>query len=109
MDQQLPKHLVRSVEQLNEDQLHVLHHLVADRLRLAQQARTLYAMSNYHVLDRVAFSHNGKRYEGTVTRLNQKTVTVVLDGGDRWNVAPALLTKVDAAPRKPLALDVRDE
>src|SRR5919202_5620598 len=85
MDHQLPKPLLRMVDSLDEDQLHALYHVVARRLQLAQKAHAIVAMSQFHVLDRVSFVHNGKPYEGTVTRLND---------GTRWNVAPSLLTKV---------------
>jgi hypothetical protein len=94
MARQLPKQLLRMVETLDEDQLHMLYHVVAQRLQLAQKVHALAAMSQFHVLDRVSFVHNGKQYEGTVTRLNQKTISIVLDDGTRWNVAPSLLTKV---------------
>jgi len=94
MARQLPKQLLRMVETLDDDQLHALYHMVAQRLQLAQKAHALAAMSQFHVLDRVSFVHHGKQYEGTVTRLNQKTISIVLDDGTRWNVAPSLLTKV---------------
>ena len=104
MDRQLPKQLLRMIETLDEDQLHALYRIVAQRLQLAQKAQALSAMSRFHVLDRVSFFHNGKQYEGTVTRLNQKTISVMLDDGTRWNVAPSLLTKV--ADRKETALQL---
>ena len=31
---------------------------------------------------------------GTLTRYNKRTVTVIADGGERWNVAPSLLHRV---------------
>jgi hypothetical protein len=77
MGRQLPKQLLRMIEALDEDQLHALYHVVAQRLQLAQKAHALTAMSRFHVLDRVSFVHNGKQYEGTVTRLNQKTISIV--------------------------------
>ena len=104
MARQLPKQLLRMVETLDEDQLHALYHIVAQRLQLAQKAHALAAMSQFHVLDRVSFVHNGKQYEGTVTRLNQKTISIMLDDGTRWNVGPSLLTKV--ADRKEAALQL---
>jgi hypothetical protein len=107
MARQLPTPLLRMVATLNEDQLHALYHLVAQRLQLAQKAHALAAMSQFQVLDRVSFVHNGKQYEGTVTRLNQKTVSVMLEDGTRWNVAPSLLTKV--ADRKDTVLQLLRE
>jgi hypothetical protein len=73
MPARLPKQLLTLIDTLDEDQLHALYHRVAERLQLAQRAHTVYAMSQFHVLDRVSFVHNGKQYEGTLTRLNQKT------------------------------------
>ena len=94
MARQLPKPLLRLVDSLDEDQLQALYQVVVQRLQLAQKAHALAAMSQFHVLDRVLFVHNGKQYEGTVTRLNQKTISIMVDDGTRWNVAPSLLTKV---------------
>src|SRR5438034_8241382 len=102
MPARLPKQLLNIIDTLNEDQLHTLYHVVAERLQLAQRAQTVYAMSQFHVLDRVSFVHNGRRYEGTVIRLNQKTVAVTLDDGSRWNVAPGLLTNIDAGTTRSL-------
>lgn len=94
MARQLPRQLLHMVDTLDDEQLHALYHVVAQRLQLAAKAHALAAMLQFHVLDRVSFVHNGKQYEGTVTRLNQKTVSVMLEDGTRWNVAPSLLTKV---------------
>jgi hypothetical protein len=94
MPRQLPKQLLQMIEALDEEQLYALYHVVAQRLQLAQKVHALAAMSQFQILDRVSFSHHGKQYEGTVTRLNQKTISVTIDDGTRWNVAPALLTKV---------------
>ena len=104
MNRQLPKQLLRMVDMLDEAQLHALYHVVAQRLQLAQKAHALAAMSQFHVLDRVRFVHNGKQHEGTVTRLNQKTISIMLDDGARWNVAPSLLTKI--ADRQETALQL---
>lgn len=90
----LPKELLKMVNHLNEDELHVLHHVIAQRIRFFQTARAMYAMKNFNILDRVSFSHNGRYIEGTITRLNQKTITVTLDDGNHWNVSPGLLVKV---------------
>ncbi|HWS84692.1 MAG TPA: hypothetical protein VN207_10590 [Ktedonobacteraceae bacterium] len=95
MPQQLPKELINLIESLDEDQLHALNHLVVEQLRLVHHARTLNAMRSFHVMDRVWFTHNEKYYEGTITRLNQKTVSITLDDGNRWNVSPGVLTKID--------------
>jgi hypothetical protein len=53
MAHQLPKQLLRMVDTLDEEQLHALYHVVAQRLQLAQKAHALAAMSQFHVLERV--------------------------------------------------------
>ena len=34
---------------------------------------------------------------GMLTRYNQKTVTVITDAGQKWNVSPAVLSRVEPA------------
>lgn len=40
-----------------------------------------------------------------MTRYNKKTVTVVTDAGQHWNVSPSLLTKVESASARKAATD----
>lgn len=92
--QTLPDHIKQQVSQLNEDQLHELHHIVGERLRFFHKAKALFAMQDFQVLDRVHFDYHGERKIGTVTRLNQRTISVILDTGEQWKVAPDFLTKI---------------
>ncbi len=95
MLQPLPKSLLNIIETLNEDQLHTLYQVVAERLNLMHTARAMYAMKDFHTLEKVYFYHNGQRIEGTVTRLNQKTISVSTNDGGHWKVSPSFLTKTD--------------
>jgi hypothetical protein len=95
MPLQLPKELVKLIESFDEDQLRALNDLVVGQLRLIRHARTLDTMRSFHVEDRVWFTHNNSYYEGTVTRLNQKSISVTVDDGGRWNIHPELLKKID--------------
>jgi hypothetical protein len=38
-----------------------------------------------------------RRVEGVLVRYNKKSVTVITDEGERWNVAPGLLQRGTAA------------
>ena len=91
---QLLEQVLAIVEKLNEQELHRVHQAIAERLNLFHKVNTLYAMKDFHLLDRVSFTHNGTLYKGTVTRLNQKTITVTLDSGTKWTVHPSFLKKV---------------
>lgn len=94
MSQKLPDKIIRMVESLDPDQLHALYNVVAARLNLVHRMHALHAMQNFSFMDRVSFTNNGQYYEGIVTRLNQKTITVTLDNGNRWNVSPGSLIKL---------------
>ena len=51
-------------------------------------------MLDFRIGDRVTFRPEGHPVLfGIVTRYNRKTVTVITDSGQHWNVAPALLRK----------------
>ena len=60
-------------------------------------------MLGAHRNQRVSFEHQGGRLLGTLVKHNRKTVRVVTDNGQRWNISPHLLTPVkDAAePQRP--------
>ena len=53
-------------------------------------------MLEFKIGDRVTFQPPGQgRLEGMLTRYNQKTVTVITDAGQKWNVSPALLRRIE--------------
>ena len=52
-------------------------------------------MLEFSVGDRVSFHPEGREpLLGVLTRYNRKTVTVITDQGQRWNVSPGALRKV---------------
>ena len=55
-------------------------------------------MLEFKIGDRVSFQPPGQGHlEGMLTRYNRKTVTVITDTGQRWNVSPAVLSRVKPA------------
>jgi hypothetical protein len=49
-------------------------------------------MMQFHPGARVSFdSPRDERLSGTVMKFNRKTLTVVTDNGQRWNISPHLL------------------
>jgi hypothetical protein len=86
------------IDSLSEEELIALNHQVVARLRFLHQMRTHSAMLGFRIGERVSFHPaGGSAVFGILTRYNKKTVTVVTDSGENWNVAPGLLSKVDAA------------
>ncbi len=81
-----------NIDELSEAELIDLNHKVVERLRFLSQMRAHSQMLDYKIGERVTFHPDGyPSLVGIVTRYNRKSVTVVTDAGQRWNVAPALL------------------
>ena len=86
------------IDKLTEPELIDLNRRIIERLRLLQQMRAHRQMLAFKVGDRVTFQADGRgTVEGMLTRYNRKSVTVITDDGQHWNVSPALLSKA-AAP-----------
>jgi hypothetical protein len=99
-----------SIDHLSVDELVTLNHHIIERLKMLESLETHKSMMQFHSGARVSFdSPNGERLSGTVMKFNRKTVTVVTDNGQRWNISPHLLspiknvqagTVVDIKPQK---------
>lgn len=83
------------IENLSEEELRDLNQRIVQRLKLLTQMRIHSQMLDFNVGERVTFTSNGEPVIGTLIRYNRKTVTVVTDTGDRWNVSPGLLGKAE--------------
>jgi len=95
------------IDSLSEEELVELNHKVVARLRFLHQMRSHSAMLDFRIGERVKFHPDGRGVVcGTLTRYNRKTVTVVTDAGENWNVAPGLLSKVDSASAQKARPDV---
>ena len=84
------------IDKLTEAELIDLNNRVVARLQFLAQMRAHAQMLEFKIGDRVSFQPNGhRRIVGMLTRYNRKTVTVITDDGQRWNVSPRLLGPVD--------------
>ncbi|HWF13872.1 MAG TPA: hypothetical protein VG272_09080 [Candidatus Acidoferrales bacterium] len=86
------------IDSLTEEDLVELNHKIVARLRFLSQMRAHSAMLDFRIGERVKFSPGGRlEVFGVLTQYNKKTVTVITDSGEHWNVAPGLLKKVESA------------
>jgi hypothetical protein len=92
-----------NIDELTEAELIDLNHKIVERLRFLQQMRARDAMLQFSIGDRVAFDPpNQPATVGVLVKYNKKTVTIVADNGQRWNVSPALIRRAepkDITPR----------
>ena len=85
------------IDKLSEDELVDLNNRIVARLRFLNQMRAHSQMLDFRIGDRVTFQPEGRPpLFGIITRYNKKTVTVITDSGQHWNVAPGLLRKAAA-------------
>jgi hypothetical protein len=83
------------IDRLTESELIDLNHRIVARLRFLRQLDAHATMLEFRIGERVTFHPDGHPpVVGMITRYNKKTVTVVTDDGQRWNVAPQFLEPV---------------
>jgi hypothetical protein len=88
------------IDKLSEAELVDLNHRIVERLRFLSQMRRHSQMLDFKIGERVTFHPDGHPpLFGIVTRYNRKTVTVITDTGQHWNVAPGLLRQAPSAQR----------
>jgi len=82
------------IKSLNEEELRYLNRLIVERLKLISQAKSTKEMAKYNIGDLVEFQDNeGDIVSGRIIKLNKKTVSILTDGNQRWNVAPVFLRR----------------
>lgn len=83
------------IDRLSEQELIDLNHRIVERLRFLNHMRAHSQMLEFNIGDRVTFHPEGHPpVIGMLIRYNKKTVTVITDTGQHWNVSPGLLRKV---------------
>jgi hypothetical protein len=84
------------IDKLTEAELVDLNHRVVARLKMLNEMRAHSQMLEFKIGDRVSFQPEGQSpVVGMLTRYNRKTVTIITDEGQHWNVSPMLLRRVE--------------
>ena len=90
------------IDRLTKAELIDLNNRVVERLRFLHQMRSHAEMLEFRIGDRVEFQPEGHPLVvGMLTRYNKKTVTVITDAGQRWNVAPHFLRRASVVADQP--------
>ena len=86
------------IESLSYDDLVELNSKIVARLKFLDSVRAHKEMMRFNPGDPVCFEPPGRgRQFGTLVKYNKKTVTVITESRQRWNVSPHLLNKVKSA------------
>lgn len=87
------------IDKMTEAELVELNNRIVQRLKFLESMYHHSEMLKFNIGDKVSFEPAGRgRQTGTLVKYNQKTVTIVTDSGQRWNVSPSLVSKI-----KPIA------
>lgn len=85
------------IDGLTEAELIDLNNRVVERLKFLRHMRAHSQMLEFSIGDRVSFQPDGRPLlVGMLTRYNKKSVTVITESGEQWNVAPGLLRRVSS-------------
>lgn len=85
------------IDHLTIDELVALGNRVHERIKYLERHEVFQAMQRFNIGARVRF-HPGRHgpQTGTLTKFNQKSVTIAGDDGRQWRVPADILTPVDA-------------
>ncbi|WP_031434879.1 hypothetical protein [Methylomarinum vadi] len=90
-----------NIDHLSEEQLIELNHRIVERLKFLESMHTHNEMMQFNPGEQVSFEPPGRsRQVGTLVKYNKKTVTVITESGQRWNVSPHLLSKIKNVKQK---------
>lgn len=85
------------IDKLTEAQLIDLNNRVVARLKFLTQMRAHAHMLEFSIGERVSFQPEGQPViTGIVAKYNRKSVTVIAENGQQWNVAPVFLRKSES-------------
>ena len=85
------------IDKLTETELIDLNNRVVARLKFLHQMRAHADMLDFSIGERVSFQPDGHPVlTGIISKYNRKTVTVITENGQQWNVAPGFLRKAES-------------
>lgn len=83
------------IDSMSYDELVELNYKIVERLKFLDSMHTHIEMMQFSPGDQVSFEPPGRDKQfGTLVKYNKKTVTVITESGQKWNVSPHLLGKV---------------
>lgn len=87
------EHAAEVIDKLDLEDLKVLNKCIVSRMKMLYMSKNEQELSRFYPGNKVRFtSKNGGIKTGVVIRVNQKTVSVVIDGEEGWwKVSPQML------------------
>ncbi len=84
-----------NIDDLTESELMALNHQIVERLKFLESVNIHHEMTQFSPGEQVSFDPPGREKQiAILVKFNKKTVTVITEDGQKWNVSPHLLSKV---------------
>lgn len=88
------------IDKLSEKELIELNNKIIARLQFLNEMRAHSQMLEFNIGERVSFKPDGRpEIFGILTKYNKKTVTVITEDGEHWNISPMFIKKVKTKQR----------
>ena len=82
------------IDKLTKKELIDLNNRIVERLKFLRSIRDHVDMMEFSIGEKVCFNPHGRGEQvGVLAKYNKKTVTIIAENGERWNVSPSLLAK----------------
>ena len=89
------------IDKLTEQELIELNHKIVERLKFLASMRAHAEMLEFNIGETVSFSPPGHgELTGMLVQYNKKTVTILTEDGQKWNVSPHLLERAKKPKRQ---------
>jgi len=89
------------IDKLTERELVDLNRRIVERLKFLESMHAHAEMMAFSVGDKVSFAAPGRgQIIGVLVKYNKKTVTILSEEGQKWNVSPHLIEKVPEPPSR---------
>ena len=83
------------IDKLTEKELIELNHRIVERLKFLESMHAHQEMMQFKLGEQVSFEHpRHGRQVGALIKYNKKTVSIVTEAGQQWNVSPHLVSKI---------------
>lgn len=90
-----------NIDSLSYSELIELNQKVVERLKVLDSMHTHKEMMRFSPGDQVSFEAPGREKQfATLVKYNKKTVTVITESGEKWNISPHLIRKVNSVKAK---------
>jgi hypothetical protein len=81
------------IKPLSIKELIAVNKVVVERIKFLQRSGALIEMEKFQIGEIVSFHGNNQFITGRIIKFNQKTISIVTQDNQQWNVSPHLLIK----------------